>query len=363
MPVRRLSLIVASAALLAAPAGADAATYCVEKPACAGLDMTLQGALDEAAATAADDRVEIGAVTLAPAAYSYAPAIDAGAFVLLGAGRTQTLLQNAPASEQPALRVIRGPGGNPMRVASLGVRLSTAPGAFAYGVRTGAVLEDVDVATPAPMAGTMLGVDLLNNAVMRDSAVTLQATGNDPTQRVGVFASENGVLVERSAIDAPHALYAQGNLRVARTRVRARGDVVRGPRHRGHRPVEGRPVGLQGRHQASAPAVRTQRQDPLGRGQRRRGERPGCRQTQRVARGGQHEAQAVHAGGPQLGDRRLQGELVAPEVDDPVGVVVRGDLPDQLRESRLTGQPGVAPCGQQGTARRGPHLVRHGDRG
>ena len=223
MPVRRLSLIAASAALLSAPAGAEAATYCVEKPACAGLDMTLQGALDEAAATPADDRVEIGAVTLAPAAYSYAPAIDAGGFVLVGAGRTQTLLQNAPASEQPALRVIRGPGGNPMRVASLGVRLSTAPGSFAYGVRTGAVLEDVDVATPAPMAGTMLGVDLLTNAVMRDSAVTLQATGNDPTQRVGVFASESGVLVERSVIDAPHALYAQGNLRVARTRVRARG--------------------------------------------------------------------------------------------------------------------------------------------
>ena len=223
MPVRRLSLIAASAALLAMPAGAQAATYCVSKPVCAGLDMTFQGALDEAAVTPADDRIEVGPVTLAPAAHSYAPVIDAGGLVLVGSGRTQTLLQNAPGSEQPALRVVRGPGGNPMRIASLGVRLSTAPGVFAYGVRTDSVLEDVAIATPAPMAGTMLGVELLTDAVMRDATVTLQATGNDPTQRVGVFASQSGVLVERSAIDAPHALYAQGNLRVTRTRLRARG--------------------------------------------------------------------------------------------------------------------------------------------
>lgn len=219
----RSLLIASTAAALALPAVAGASTYCVENPACNGLDTTFAGALADAAATPANDRIEIGPVTLPPASYAYAPAIDAGVLQIVGSGPSQTVLQNQPASDLPALTVLRGPGDNPLSIASLGVRLTTSGDTFARGIRTAAFVEDVAVTTAGAVAGPMVGVDMLTDGVLRDSSVALQSSGGDAKQRVGVFASETGVAIEEVRVDAPRGIFAQSDVRIRRAKVLARG--------------------------------------------------------------------------------------------------------------------------------------------
>lgn len=224
MPGLRSILLTAPAvAALCLPIAADAATYCVEKPSCTGLDVTLAGGLTEAAGSPDDDRIEIGAVTLPPASYAYAPAIDAGGLQIVGSGRTATILQNQPASDKPALKVLRGPGGNALKITALGVRLSTSGETFAYAIQTAGVVEDVAVTTAGAVAGNMIAVELQADGVLRSSSVSLQSSGGDPDKRAAVFASSTGVLVDRAVIDAPRGIYAQRNVRITRSRIIARG--------------------------------------------------------------------------------------------------------------------------------------------
>ncbi|MBA2349172.1 MAG: hypothetical protein H0V81_12840, partial [Solirubrobacterales bacterium] len=225
MFARRLVLLTTSAVALAVPAAAaEAATYCVDKPACSGLDTTFGGALSNAAASADNDRIEIGETTIPAALHLYDPGIDAGNLEIVGVGSTKSLFLNKPGVEQPTLRILRGPGGNSMRIASIGMRMTGPDAAWvSRGIRTGAVVEDVAITTTAPQPGKMLGIELDAGGVLRDSTIKLESTVQTHDGRIGVFVQSPGTVVERSTVDAVTGVLASDDMRITRTGLFARG--------------------------------------------------------------------------------------------------------------------------------------------
>ena len=219
MLVRRLALLTTTAAAFALPAAAaDAAVYCVDKPACAGLDTTFDGALADAAGSAANDRIEIGETQLAAALHVYDPGIDAGDLEIVGVGPTKSLILNKPGVVEPTLRILRGPGGNAMKISQVGLRMSSPAGdVISRGILTGAVVEDVTISTASPQPGKMLGIELAADGVLRDSTIKLAASVVDPVQRVGVFVNAPGTLIERSSVEAGTGVLASEDTRITRT--------------------------------------------------------------------------------------------------------------------------------------------------
>ena len=185
MRSRRLTKIVTLAALggaaaLAAPAPASASTYCVGDPggACdvskTGTSDGLQQALAEAATSAADDVVRIGA-GIYTGNFNYGSASEA---VIQGSGAA-TVIQGV--GTLPALSVA-GTGSAPT-VTGLTIRMATVPvPGTAVGLRIGPGKADgVRVENPGDSRGTAIvlwpGGDVANSTIVAGSADGIDEEG------------------------------------------------------------------------------------------------------------------------------------------------------------------------------------------
>jgi hypothetical protein len=112
MTAKRLTGTLAALAgvlAMADTASAASRTYCVEKPACEGLDRaTFQAALNSAAAHGGPDRIELGPSTfLSHAGFDYSET-GANTVEIVGMGADQTRLRTDPAAGDLATLVLNG---------------------------------------------------------------------------------------------------------------------------------------------------------------------------------------------------------------------------------------------------------------
>jgi hypothetical protein len=169
------TLLAAGIAVVALPATAGAATFCVNKPGCAGAQYgvdDLQIALSTAAGTQAHDRVEIGPGLYDDGPYSYS---GLSSVEIAGAGQASTTLTALPdAAAQQHLNV-SAPGSS---VEDLTVDM--APGALSSG-DDGLFLSD---ATARRVTVDGSGTDntdgvIMSGATFEDGTVTMPLAGMD----------------------------------------------------------------------------------------------------------------------------------------------------------------------------------------
>lgn len=182
MQGRVLKLLLASlAVLLAAPALASAATFCVRKSSCTGTDhTTFESALAAAAANgAAEDRIELGFGTFT--------ASDPGGFVnnagsdvkIVGFGQGSTTLTRATSGNVLSLN---DPNSS---VSDLSVRIPTGPNS--NGIVLSGLAERVAVSAASGATGA-IGVNQTGNAIFRRSSVSFPV-GSTAAENTGVFGA------------------------------------------------------------------------------------------------------------------------------------------------------------------------------
>jgi hypothetical protein len=231
---------LAGAAALAAPALASASVYCVGDAggACdvskTGAPAGLQSALSDAAASAEDDIVRIGAGTYA-GNFSYASASEVD---IEGAGAA-TVIQGV--GDQPALSM--SASGGAATVSGVTIQMASVPKPqAAVGLRIGPGTADgVRVENPGDSLGTGVvlqpGGDVLASAILARGATGIDEDGA-PSQHevrdtlirafVGVRARAGAWDLERLQITATHggvASYAATSVRNSLVRVSGVGDV------------------------------------------------------------------------------------------------------------------------------------------
>ena len=194
LPVR---LAGALAAFLAAgavsAAGAQAGTYCVLAPGCAGTDVDgLQQALDLAAGAAGDDRVELGPGTFtSPIAFSYLGAATGGALELVGAGPGTVVAADAP-SKPGLFTALTLQGGEQAVVQVRGMRIVAPTRADAQSNTQGLALQRA--------TGDGSGVRLEDSDVSGGTTgVLVKTDGNVQITRTRVDATGGGVAAVRCA--------------------------------------------------------------------------------------------------------------------------------------------------------------------
>lgn len=216
-----LATLLAASALFVG--SAHAATICVgiSAPACDGSAETLQTALDSAKATAADDRIVLGAGRFV-GPFTYLPFTDAGELELVGQGADTVL--TAPGPTKSSITVLRmQPDGaeHGAKVANLGLLVPANTEALNpgnIGVRGATAVDGVQVSLDAndAEANSPIGVALqtpgatVANSDIEMSAgsfsvgVLVQAPGEVADTRihapVGVFDVASSVTVTRSRI-------------------------------------------------------------------------------------------------------------------------------------------------------------------
>jgi hypothetical protein len=207
-----LGFALALASLLS-PAPAGATTYCVDKPACAGVSKSsLQDALD-AALTAGPDRIEIGPTVGNP--------LPGGSYLsddpleVDGAGRGVTQLGGAGT----VLTLGQGYGSASVVVSDMTIAVQ-GPGRT--GLRLdGAKADRVDVQGDASVSGS-IGVELQNGAAFQQGTVTLPAANaigvwtrlgtsrvDDAVVDLGSGPNAGGILVANPDGNTPVILDAQ----------------------------------------------------------------------------------------------------------------------------------------------------------
>ncbi len=197
------------------PAGASAATFCVQAPGCVGTsESNLGDAVDAANAAAGSDRVEIGAVT------TPAPTTAiAGPLEIAGAGRTRTTI-SAPASLGVGTTLFFGSGSGGSALHDVTLRFG-GTGKRALALGDDIAIRDVAIEGTADLtAGT--GILAFGGAATVDeSAIDLPsgAAGN-----TGVSVNVGATLTAGDlAVAAAQGLGAGGTLTLRRGRVRASG--------------------------------------------------------------------------------------------------------------------------------------------
>lgn len=178
-----LSALLACAAALAAPAAAEAITYCVSKPSCVTAGGTdsgsdLAGALTNANNNPGDDRVEIGAGTFSAngqIGFSHT-GFPGNGVEIAGAGTGQTILTGTPVAPPQTHYTLYVSGGDVsisdltvvVRGAAPDPSISTATGLFAIGD----IARVNVVADPAFESGTGAYV----SGTLDDSAISVPKT-------------------------------------------------------------------------------------------------------------------------------------------------------------------------------------------
>jgi hypothetical protein len=184
--MRPLRFLLLTALLLFPPAStAQAATYCVAKPGCAGTSQpTLQAALDASLATG-PDRIEIGPAGLAGGTYT-----SSDPLTIQGSGRGVTTLGGSGS----ILSIGSGVGSSSVSVSDLAI--AVGPGAAGSALRLdGAAAQRVDVAVD-PGATISVGVEMEDGAVYQQGAVSQFAAGS-----VGIWARLGSNRIDDTIID------------------------------------------------------------------------------------------------------------------------------------------------------------------
>ena len=237
----KVGIAATALALLAAPAVAQATTYCVSDPACVSAGGTsrpnLQAALDAAAASASPDRVEIGAGTFTaagPSGFFYSGGTPGNHVDVVGDGPTKTILRAPDASDSNTsitLQVDSVPSaGDSSTVSDLKAVLAGAtnccPNSTGLSV-TGAITRVVVTSKPAPnptinAQGIWIDGTVSNSTVEIDKSLSggggirvadgQQGTilDSNVTAYHGIYAASSGVAatsetVKRVSIDASYS--------------------------------------------------------------------------------------------------------------------------------------------------------------
>jgi hypothetical protein len=208
---------VLASLVLALPALAHAATYCVNSPGCAGTsEPDLQSALDAAAATATQaDTVDVG--NPGPpisGGYHYTDSGNAANQVaIVGAARTTTVLKATSGSGSGLY--LNGTGST---ASHLTVQ---APQGGGYGMQTNGSLSDVDITSADPGTGAQTGVYFYGpNSTWTGGTLTLASGSGIQT---GTYASTPGVsyTLQDVTVNAEDTgvFGAQGSMLLRRVRI------------------------------------------------------------------------------------------------------------------------------------------------
>lgn len=214
--MRRLPLALLSLLLL--PAAAQADTYCVGKPDCAGTNLA---SLSSAAATvnqhSGPDRVEIGAGTFTGPDGGFTPGVE-----IVGAGRNATFVKDGKATQAFNL------SGTKDSLSGLTLRLNPAN---AVGVDlSGGTVSDLTIESDQPDNGSQGGVILRNGGTVRNVKVAFNREASPVNY--GVTATYNNAgpvgqaIIEDVDLTAGYALsVSQYKGTVAINRARLHGGV------------------------------------------------------------------------------------------------------------------------------------------
>jgi hypothetical protein len=209
---RRLSIALGAALLcLALPAGAQAETFCVQKPKCVksggAARPTLTAAITAAAANGSGmDRIELG-----PRTYSDGPWIAhfGNPVHIVGAGETKTTLRRAGPGDSQAVLRLEDPASRLERV-----RVVLGEGANVTGLFSAGRIAEVRVTGQSGQQQT--GVSLGTDGLLERSRIVLSGNPSSTGLSVGISA-----IARDLEIRAPRGV--AGGLSVAETRlVRAR---------------------------------------------------------------------------------------------------------------------------------------------
>jgi hypothetical protein len=188
------AIVVTAAAALTTAGSANALTYCVAKPACAGtVSPDVQSALTTAAISPVPDRIEVGPGSFyASSGFSYTPVGPMNSLELVGAGRHQTELRGgSDVNKRPALLL---DAAAPTKVSDLTIKSFTPadPTFTTAGLRIFGSAERIDV-WGSPRSD---GVELLKDSSLKSSTVSLAGRRN------GVYSAAGSATVTNSSIDA-----------------------------------------------------------------------------------------------------------------------------------------------------------------
>src|SRR3954463_4800734 len=189
------ALVAAAAAALGTAGSADALTYCVVKPACAGtISPDVQSALTTAAISPVPDRIEVGpGAFYAPSGFIYTPVAPGNSLELVGAGRNKTELRGGSATDKrPALLL---EAAAPTKVSDLTITALTPqdPMFTTAGLRIFGSAERIAVWGGARSGG----VELLKDSTLTASKVSIAGRGK------GVLPGTGSAPVTASSV-APH---------------------------------------------------------------------------------------------------------------------------------------------------------------
>ena len=216
---------------------ADAKTYCIKKPWCAGTDIVhvddLEEALKTAGSTATEDSIQLGpAVFTTTTGFKYDSGGIAGNHVKISGvdGTVLRTVADTTDSSGPTVLDLRGAGTSGSFVGFLRIRMPVTDeplGATGLVVRD-ASAEDVDVETLAGEGKNVAaGVRLLAGGRIRIGEIDLVPGGDG----IGIGASGPGTIIDDVEVSGGHAAIHAGPGaagRVSRAKLDARGASTRG---------------------------------------------------------------------------------------------------------------------------------------
>src|SRR3954468_658391 len=211
------ALVAAAAAALGTAGSADALTYCVVKPTCAGtISPDVQSALTTAAISPVPDRIEIGpGAFYTPSGFIYTPVGPTNSLELVGAGRNKTELRGGSATDKrPALLL---EAAAPTKVSDLTINAFTPqnPMFTTAGLRIFGAAERIAVWGGARSGG----VELLKDSSLNASKVSIAGRSD------AVLSATGSATVTDSSVDAGHdggtaaAAEGPGRLTVSHSRL------------------------------------------------------------------------------------------------------------------------------------------------
>jgi hypothetical protein len=205
---------------LADTASAISKTYCVEKPACAGLDRaTFQAALNSAAAHGGPDRIELGPSTfLSHTGFNYSET-GANTVEIVGMGVDNTRLRTDPAAGDLATLVLHGGSISDLEILGPysantdlettglelkgdGARLRIVGGFTNVRLREGATLTD------STLTEGGIHDDSRGSLLVDDGAATVTDTAIESRGVASLTVGTGSLTLSRSRITAPYGVLA-----------------------------------------------------------------------------------------------------------------------------------------------------------
>jgi hypothetical protein len=213
-----LLAVAASAVAFAAPVGAQAADFCVNRAGCPApntfTEDGLQTALIAADAAAGPDRVLIGAGVYDDGPYT---AGSGNQVEIVGAGATQTILRKAGAAgDQTVLTVSQAASS----VRDLGIELTNGNNLTGLSIRNSATAVRVFEAPTS--TGNRTGIDFTAAGVLVDSSVALELATGTTAVRAVLPGGTGELTLQNNDLQAANGVAFQTPIHTERNRITAR---------------------------------------------------------------------------------------------------------------------------------------------